>query len=183
MKPSDETILAQTKKWITDVVIACNFCPFAAKEMKRGTVSFKVLQQADRKMVLESVAACFNELQTNGDVETILIIIPGRFPNFLLYLDLVDTVQSFLEAEGHEGIYQLASFHPAYMFAGTTEADASNYTNRSPYPIIQILREASISKAVKAVKDVAGIPDRNIAFTERVGLEHMITLRQACLDL
>ena len=179
---SNETIIAQTTKWITDVVIACNFCPFAAKEMKKGTVSFSVLQQADKKMVLETAARSFQELITNGDVETILIIMPGRFPNFLVYLDIVDIVQSFLEDEGHEGIFQLASFHPAYLFAGTTESDASNYTNRSPYPVIQILREASISKAVKRFKDIQSIPDNNVAFAKEKGLEQMIALRQACFN-
>ena len=179
----DEIIIAQTKKWITDVVIACNFCPFAAKEMSKGTVSFKVLQQANTKMILENISACFDEMDTNGNVETTLIILPGRFPNFLLYLDLVDIVQSFLEKEGKEGVYQLASFHPAYMFAGTTESDPSNYTNRSPHPIIQILRESSISRAIKKFKDIDGIADRNIVYTRNAGLEQMIALRLSCMQV
>lgn len=178
---TEELIIQQTKKWIIDVVIGCNFCPFAGKEMKNGTVSFKVIQQAHTKLVLETIATCFAELDTNPNVETILVILPGRFPNFLIYLDLVDTVQSFFETEKREGIYQLASFHPAYKFAGTTETDPANYTNRSTYPIIQILREASITKAIDNFKDIEGIPDRNIAFANRVGLEHMIMLRNACL--
>lgn len=151
--------------------------------MKRGTVAFTVLQQADKKMVLETAAKSFEELLTNGDVETLLMIIPGRFPNFLIYLDVVDTVQAFLEAEGYEGTFQLASFHPAYMFSGTTESDASNYTNRSPYPVIQVLRESSITKAVKSFKDIEKIPEKNVAFAHRVGLDHLIALRLACFNV
>lgn len=179
--PPEEIIIQQTKKWITDVVIGCNFCPFAAKEIKKGTVGFKVIANADSRLVLEHIAVSFLELDTNPNVETILIILPGRFPNFIAYLDLVDTVEALLKKEGREGIYQLASFHPAYMFAGTTESDASNYTNRSPHPIIQVLREVSITKAAKSFKDIKGIPGRNIAFADKAGLEYMVALRNACL--
>ncbi len=178
----DDIIIQQTKKWIIDVVIGCNFCPFAAREMKNGTVSFKVIQQADTKLVLETMAAAFQQLDMDKTIETTLLILPKRFPNFLLYLDLLDIVQSFLNSEGKEGVYQLASFHPAYKFAGTTENDPANYTNRSPFPIIQILREASITKVTKKFKDIEGIPDRNVAFANQLGLEHMIALRNACLE-
>jgi hypothetical protein len=133
--------------------------------------------------VLETIAASFTEMDNNPNVETLLVILPETFEKFLSYLDLVDTVQSLLEKEGRAGTYQLASFHPGYMFAGTTENDPSNYTNRSPHPIIQILREASITKAVDNFKDIDGIPDRNVAFAKKAGLAHMISLRNACLVL
>jgi len=179
---SDDIIIAQTKKWIIDVVVGCNFCPFAGKEVSRGSIHYEVLHAADKKKVLQALAIEFLYLDENPGTETSLLILPGSFLIFNEYLDLVEIAESFLKKEGHEGKYQLASFHPLYLFAATTETDPANYTNRSPYPMLHLLREASITKAVDNYPGIENIPLQNIDFTTKKGLNYMQSLKDACIN-
>ena len=113
--------------------------------------------------------------------ETSFIIFPNTFQQFNDYLDIVAVAEKLLEQNGYEGIYQVASFHPLYLFAGSTENDAANYTNRSVYPMLHLLREASIDKALQNYKHPGNIPDTNINFAREKGLLYMKMLRDACL--
>jgi hypothetical protein len=176
---SNETIIAHTKKWIGDVVVGCNFCPFAAREVKRGSIHYEVINTTNTERVLESLVIQFNQLDSNAEIETALIILPEGFSNFDEYLALAAIADELLLAEKYEGIYQLASFHPQYLFADSNEDDPANYTNRSPYPMLHILREESLSKAIDSYTDIDGIPQRNIEFAQRKGLQHMKLLWQA----
>jgi hypothetical protein len=176
---SNETIIAHTKKWIGDVVVGCNFCPFAAREVKRGSIHYEVINTTNTERVLESLVIQFNQLDSNAEIETALIILPEGFSNFDEYLALAAIADELLLAEKYEGIYQLASFHPQYLFADSNEDDPANYTNRSPYPMLHILREESLSKAIDSYTNVDGIPQRNIEFAQRKGLQHMKLLWQA----
>lgn len=178
----DERIIAQTKKWIIDVVVGCNFCPFAGREVKQGTIHYEVLHTAEKKLVLEALANAFLFLDKNPAVETSLLILPESFKIFKAYLDLVELADSLLEKEGYEGIYQLASFHPLYLFAGAAGDDPANFTNRSPYPMLHLLREASVTKAVDNYPGIKNIPQQNIAFATKKGLEHMQLLKDACMN-
>jgi hypothetical protein len=168
-----ERIIAQTKKWITDVVVGCNFCPFAAKELRRNTVHYKVLDNATTLTALEAVLTLLRHLDDDNNTETSFLILPGSFPLFDAYLDLVDLAEKLLAKENYEGIYQVASFHPQYIFAGSRDDDPSNYTNRSPYAMLHFLREASVSKAVDSYPAINEVPERNIAFTREKGLVYM----------
>lgn len=171
-----ETVIAKTKKWIIDVVVDCNFCPFAAREVKRDSIHYEVLHNATAESVLESVMISFQKLDENENIETSLLILPGSFQSFDDYLQLLEMTNSLLEEQDYEGIYQIASFHPDYLFAGSTNEDPSNYTNRSPYPMLHFLREDSVSKAIDGYPDIDEVPNRNIAFTQEKGLQYMIQL-------
>lgn len=171
--PESDIVITQTKKWIKDVVVGCNFCPFAAKEFNRGSIHYKVLYQATTKSVLEALALAFHQLDSNEAIETTLLIMPDSFGLFDDYLQLVDMAETLLANENYEGIYQVASFHPAYLFEGSNDADPSNYTNRSPHPMLHLLREDSVSKAVDNFPDIDEVPNRNIAFTKAKGLLFM----------
>ena len=177
----DNIIIEHTKKWITDVVAGCNFCPFAGRELVRGSIYYKVLENAGTRAVLEAVVAAMQQLDEEPSIETTLLILPGSFENFDEYLDLVEDAEALLEKEGYEGIYQLASFHPRYLFAGSAESDASNYTNRSPYPMLHFLREESVSKAVDGYPGIEEVPDRNIQFAHEKGLLYMQQLLANCI--
>ena len=179
-QPCTANIIAQTKKWITEVVVGCNFCPFAASELLKESIHYEVLENADIQKVLEAVAAAMQQLNDEPNIETTLLILPFSFLNFYEYLDLVEDAETLLEKEGYEGIYQLASFHPAYLFAESTEDDPSNYTNRSPYPMLHFLREESVSKAVDSYSNIDEVPKRNIKFTHEKGLIYMQQLLAAC---
>lgn len=174
-------IVAQTKKWITDVVVGCNFCPFAARELKRGSIQYQVIQSAERKDVLEALAQAFNELDANKKIETTILILPNGFDKFSNYLQLAELAESLLKKEGYEGIYQVAGFHPQYIFAGSSGDDPANYTNRSPYPMLHLLREESLSLAIDNYPGTENIPQKNIEYANAKGLAYMQLLREACM--
>ena len=166
-------IIGQTKKWIADVVIGCNFCPFAAKEVKRNTILYEVNFAEQQKEVLQNLLSLFIKMDDDKNVETAILILPNGFKVFTNYLDLVEDAENFLAKENYEGVYQLASFHPQYLFAGSNDNDPANYTNRSPYPMLHILREESLSKAIDNHPNVDDIPQNNIDFANAKGLNFM----------
>lgn len=178
-----ETIIAQTKKWIVDVVIGCNFCPFAAREVKRNSIHFEVLEEGKVEPVINALSAILSKMDDDVSMETSFLILPNGFNSFSSYLKLVDAAERFLNKNGYEGVYQVASFHPDYLFAGSTLNDPANYTNRSPYPMLHILREESLSRAIESYPDTNKIPEKNIAFAKQKGLLYMQTLRAACMDV
>ncbi len=115
-------------------------------------------------------------MDKDTEIETSLLIFPHYFLNFNDYLDFVALSEDLLSVSGYEGIYQLATFHPNYCFADVLPTDISNYTNRSPYPILHILRESSIEKAIDYYGDTSKIPDNNIATMHKLGLDKLIEL-------
>ena len=174
-------VIAQTKKWIVDVVIGCNFCPFAAREIKRDTIYYEV---TSAKTLDEGIKLFLNEcrrLDTDNTIETSFLIFPDSFQSFDEYLYLVAQAEKVIKQRDYEGIYQVASFHPLYCFAGSPANDAANYTNRSPYPMLHLLREEKIEQALEKYPDPEAIPDRNIRFAREKGEAYMKMLRDACL--
>jgi len=165
--------ITATSNWIIDVVIGCNFCPFAAREVNKKSVQYEVLEGADTEAVLNATARILMAMDEDESIATALLILPEGFDDFESYLDLVSTTEQLLEEEDYEGIYQVASFHPQYMFAGSNEEDPSNYTNRSPYPMLHFLREDMVSQAVDAFPDIDEVPIRNIQFAKEKGLRYM----------
>ncbi|MEP6796151.1 MAG: DUF1415 domain-containing protein [Saprospiraceae bacterium] len=180
---SDDIIVTQTVAWIKSVVIGCNFCPFAAKALLRKSIRYVVLPNATVEAALETLAREFQFLDVSEDVETTLIILPNDFTDFDSYLDLVGIAEEFVSLQGYEGVYQIASFHPEYCFEGSDKDDPANYTNRSVYPMLHILREESITQAIENYPDPEGIPKRNIEYANQKGLRYMQLLRAACFDL
>ena len=180
MMHTAEQIISQTKKWIAEVVIGCNFCPFAAKVVKQKTVLYKATTASSPESCLESFLEEITRLENDDGIETSILILPNAVDNFSDYLDLVSVAEKLLSKKGYDGIYQIASFHPLYQFADSSENDAANYTNRSIYPMLHILRETSIDKALENYTDPDSIPERNIKFTREKGLVYMKMLRDAC---
>ena len=177
----EEQVITQTKKWITDVVIGCNFCPFAARVIKQDAVFFKVETSTATNICLETFLQEVTRLDNDQIIETSFLIFPDTFKNFNDYLDLVSVAEKLLKQYKYSGIYQLASFHPHYRFAGAPEDDAANYTNRSVYPMLHLLRESSIDKALEHYDDPESIPDRNIDFAREKGIVYMKMLRDSCM--
>jgi len=173
--------IIQTVNWIKKVVIGCNFCPFAAKALTKKTVRYVVKEITDFKSALTALAEEFEFLNSNLNIETTFIIFSFGFTDFLQYLDLIDKGERLLLKENYEGVYQLASFHPKYLFAGSNENDPANYTNRSPYPMLHILREDSITKALENFDDPDSIPEKNIEFAETKGITYMKMLAASCI--
>ena len=163
-----------------EVVVGCNFCPFAAREMKRNAVHYKVETSTELNICLETFINECMLLDNDTNIETGFIIFPNAFQQFDDYLDLVDYAEQLLKEKGYEGVYQVASFHPLYMFVDTTPDDAANYTNRSIYPMLHLLREESIEQALLHYDHPEQIPARNIRFAHEKGEAYMKMLRDSC---
>ncbi|MHA4807248.1 DUF1415 domain-containing protein [Flavitalea flava] len=176
-----DKVIEQTRTWIDTVVVGCNFCPFAAREVKQRTIYYQVEPAIDKKTCLESFMKECLRLDREESIETSFLILTNGFQQFDDYLDLVSLAEELLKKSGYEGVYQVASFHPLYRFGGAKANDAANYTNRSIYPMLHLLREASIEKALERFPDPGQIPDRNISFARGKGEAYMKKLREDCL--
>jgi hypothetical protein len=170
-----------TRCWVEKVVVGLNFCPFAKREVDQDKVRYAVNESKDWASVLSGLNDEFAELDQNPQVETTLYILPYGFESFFDYLDLVDLAERLVIEQGYEGVYQVASFHPDYCFSGSDEQDPANYTNRSPYPMLHLIREASLEKALAKYPDPDAIPENNVALARSKGLTAMQALRQACM--
>jgi len=179
--PTEQQAIDATRKWITDVVIGLNFCPFASREMKLGTVHFATCYENSLTNTLEAFKAEVVRLDTEKSIKTSVLILPDGFGDFEDYLDLVDDAEKWLKKNNYNGVYQVASFHPQYVFSGSTERDAANYTNRSPYPMLHLLREDSLSKILEKNPNTEQIPENNISLARKKGLLQMKSLLSACM--
>jgi len=181
MNISNDKIIEQTNNWIKSVVIDCNFCPFAARAVMKKTIRYIVKHDVTMNDSLIALKEELDYLETDTDIETSFIIFANDFTDFDGYLDLVKKSERLLKKENYDGVYQIASFHPDYCFAGEDEDDAANYTNRSIYPMLHILREESLTKALSLYPNPELIPQHNIDFARQKGLQYMQMLRLACL--
>ncbi len=179
---ASQQIIDQTRRWIKDVVVCCNFCPFAANAIKQHTVHYQVEESNDIETCLESLLTEAARLDNDVNIETIFLIFPNTFQQFDNYLNMVSVAEKLLKQKGYEGIYQLASFHPLYLFADSLETDAANYTNRSIFPMLHLLRETSIDRVLEHYNHPEKIPDNNIQFARKKGLTYMKMLRDTCVQ-
>ena len=161
------TIITQTQKWIANVVVGCNFCPFAAREVKNNTIFYAVEAASDKATCLKTLATELERLDNDASIATSFLIVPNGYADFYEYLHLVELAEKLINKLGYEGVYQVASFHPQYLFAGSTPNDAANYTNRSPYPMLHLLREEQMEQALENFAEPERIPERNIAFAAK----------------
>lgn len=177
MALSRQLVIQQTKNWVKEVVIGLNLCPFAASVFEEDRIRYTVINDGgtadSMAMHLQHLADSFTELDNTDAYETSLLIYPDAYRQFDDYLDFLDIANQLLEELNYSGIYQLASFHPDYRFADSSENDASNYTNRSPYPMLHLLRERSIEKAVASYPDIEQVPENNIKKLQAIGYQEM----------
>jgi hypothetical protein len=165
-----------TKQWLDEIIVGLNFCPFAKKEFVNNTIFYHLsdLEQV-KPALLELIEQC-HHLQQSDDIETTLIIFSEGFRSFERYLDLIDYGNDLLIHSGFEGIFQLASMHPEYCFADDDFDKASNFTNRSPYPMIHIIREKSMAKVLSIYKQPEQIPEKNMLLAEQKGSHYFKTI-------
>ncbi|MFP5402389.1 MAG: DUF1415 domain-containing protein [Gammaproteobacteria bacterium] len=161
----DEQIIADVEQWLDEVVIGLDLCPFAARPRREKRVRIAVSHATTPEALLDDLQAELERLADApaGELETTLLAIPDMLEDFADYNDFLDAVDLWVEQFGWEGELQVASFHPQYQFADTEADDPGNLTNRSPWPLLHIIREDSLEKAIEHYPDVDGIPERNIA--------------------
>ena len=169
--PPQEDPIAATRLWLERAVIGLNLCPFAKAVHAKAQVRW-VLGEADTpEALLETLGAELLLLRDAPpeEVDTTLIVHPRVLGDFLDYNDFLEEADALVAELGLEGVLQVASFHPHYQFAGSHPDDIENFTNRSPYPTLHLLREDSVSRAVAAFPDPDAIVDRNIDTLRRLG--------------
>jgi hypothetical protein len=169
---SDDVIDA-TRRWLERAVIGLNLCPFAKAVLAKQQVRFAVSEARDTDALLADLIVEMQRLRDAdpAELDTTLLIHPQVLGDFLDYNAFLDVAEATLAALSLEGVLQIASFHPDYRFAGTEADDPTNATNRSPYPVLHLLREDSVARAVAAFPDPDEIVQRNLATMERLGLE------------
>ena len=173
--------ISSTEAWVKNVIVKYNICPFAKREMDRGSIRYVEEKATEVESVLETLIKECQFLDEQPQTETTLLILSGMGVDFDAFLDLVYLSNHLLQMNRYEGIYQLAHFHPDYCFEGDPEDAASNYSNRSPLPTLHIIRETSMENAIEAHPDVDAIPERNIAFLNKKGSSFFASLLASCL--
>lgn len=166
-----DSSIQRVANWLDEVVIKQNFCPYAKAPRANGHIRFCATETTSTQAVLELVAQELKTLDRNPEIETTLIIIENYLQDFFDYLDVLDIAQGCLSKWGYEGVYQLASFHPHYIFEGESLHSASHYTNRSPYPLFHIIREKSIEEVIKRDDQGDKIAQRNIIHANQLGVD------------
>jgi len=177
-----ENIINQTRTWLASFIINYNICPFAKREYDKESIRYAVIESADIEQCLESVIKECLQLDSGTEIETTLIIFPNNFNHFDDYLDFLNIAETLLIDQGFEGTYQLASFHPDYCFEGEKQDDPANYTNRSPYPMLHLIREKSLENALSSYPHPEKIPERNISLTRQLGREKLQAILQECYN-
>ena len=170
---SAAAVIAMTREWIEKAIIGLNLCPFAKTVYANDRIRYCVSEAQTEDALLVDLTRELRGLQAADPqtCETVLLIHPGVLNDFLDYNDFLDVADATVEALGLTGEIQIASFHPRYQFADSGPDDVENYTNRSPYPMLHLLREESVERAALAAPDVDAIAERNIETLRRLGLE------------
>jgi hypothetical protein len=173
MTPDQDTVIHDTQRWLTTAVIGLNLCPFAKAVHVKNQIRYKVSEATEPEGLLQDL---IQELILLRDadpeqIDTTLLVHPQVLHDFFDFNDFLDVVDAALEELDLGGIIQVASFHPDYQFSDTDPDDIENYSNRSPYPTLHLIRESSIAQAVSAIPNAEDIYETNIATLRQLGHE------------
>lgn len=187
MQPTYTTaeIIEATRHWLEKAVIGLNLCPFAKSVHVKNQIRYAVSNACDVETLYRDLVDELNTLNGSDPamIDTILLVHPWVLNDFIDYVDFLDVAEGTVKALGLEGEIQIASFHPQYQFADTKPTDITNYTNRSPFPTLHLLRESSIARAVAAFPDASEIFERNIETMRRLGHQGWQALNIDCMAL
>lgn len=178
--PTADEVISATRAWVDKAVIGLNLCPFAKAVQVKGQIRYVASQATTPEALAEELARELLQLQATPaeETDTTLLIHPRVLNDFLEFNDFLDIADRILASLGLEGELQIASFHPDYQFADAAPDAIDNYTNRSPYPTLHLIRESSLDKAVAAFPDAADIFEKNIETIRRLGFAGWQALMQ-----
>jgi uncharacterized protein len=169
---NEALVLQQTRLWLEKAVIGLNLCPFAKAVYVKNQIRLVVSKARHADDFLEELDRELDLLVATpaSEIDTTLLIHPTLFEDFLDFNDFLEIAEGVVDEHELDGVVQLASFHPKFQFDGTEESDISNYTNRSPFAMLHLLREESVQRAVQAFPQADAIFESNIATLEKLGL-------------
>ena len=169
-----------TQRWIQSFVVELNLCPFAHHVTARDVIRYTACANESLQDILHALHEEMDWLDSDPETETSFLILTSGMKDFSDFNDCLAMAQELLVMMNWVGRYQLVGFHPHHQFDGTDPDDAENYTNRSPYPMVHILRESSVTQAVDATENIALIPKRNTDTLNQLGVEVLIKRWQDC---
>ncbi|MGJ7458912.1 DUF1415 domain-containing protein [Halomonas sp. MA07-2] len=181
-EPHQDQALAATRAWVETFVVARNVCPFAGREVAGDTIRYVVVKAGDWERALLLLVAECERLDETPAIETTLLVLTPGLDDFDDYLDFLAIAEALLADQGFEGTYQLASFHPDYCFEGAEQEDAANFTNRSPFPMLHLLRETGLEQALEHYPNPEAIPERNVATMRELGHQALAAALAALRD-
>jgi hypothetical protein len=172
----DVAVIDHTRRWIRFIVIDLNLCPFAERVFQGEKIRYVVSRAADETALAADLTRELGTLAAAplSRVVTTLLIHPHVLGDFLNYNDFLDTAEALVDELNLTGVIQIASFHPDYQFADTDPEAVENYTNRSPYPMLHLLREESVSEVAGDAEELVAIPRRNIETLRALGKEKIL---------
>ncbi|MEO6281528.1 DUF1415 domain-containing protein [Roseateles sp.] len=168
---NQQQVINDTRNWVVKAVIGLNLCPFAKAVHVNERIRYVVSDATDPEALLKDLARELLALNRADpeEVDTTLLIHPGVLADFLDFNDFLDAADALVEELKLDGVLQIADFHPDYQFEGNEPDDIANYTNRSPYPTLHLLREESIERAVESMPDTASIYENNLDTLGKLG--------------
>ena len=178
--PAEDPSITETRAWVERVVIGLKLCPFAPAPALKGTIRYAMSEAETPEALLEDLATELQRLveAPPEQLETTVLVHPRVLQDFVDFNDFLDIADEALQTMGLEGEIQIASFHPQYQFADTGPDDIGNETNRSPYPTLHLLREASVARAVESFGDTHSISAANLATLEKLGAEGLEAVKR-----
>lgn len=181
---NEPLVISATTRWIKDIVVAMNLCPFAAPVVEQERIYYSVSDAEDEGLLyldLMRALDCFQQMDREVASTGFMILSKG-LTDFTVFNDFFDLVEQILDESGLNGVIQIVGFHPDYRFEGSDETDPANYTNRSPYPMFHLILEDDLESAVAAHPDPTGIPEHNIRLLRELGLAEMQRRLAACVN-
>ena len=177
----NDDIVTQVRQWLETLVVGLNLCPFAKRELVKDRVRFSVSAASDEWQLMADLEDELKLLEENPAIETTMLIHPLVLGDFAAYNQFLNLADRLLDQLKLRGIFQIASFHPQYVFAGSNANDVENFTNRAPYPLLHLLREASLERAIANYADAELIPERNMALMRELGRNRLEALLRSCM--
>ncbi len=177
-----DAVVQQVQAWLQQVVVGLNLCPFAAAPMRRQQIRYRVVSEQGEEAILEALAAELHYLHSQPELETSLLILPDQLSDFADYNQFLDWVDALIAGAGWEGVFQVASFHPDYCFAGAAEDDVENWTNRSPYPLLHLIREDRLEAMLDRYPNADAIPETNMETLRNLSADQRRQLFPHCFS-
>ncbi|MBT8448191.1 MAG: DUF1415 domain-containing protein [Gammaproteobacteria bacterium] len=175
-----ECCISQSRRWVEGFIQKRNICPFATKVITEQQLAYRCFDNNDVEYCLTEIFVLLRKMQEQASPETMLIILPAWQEDFDGFLEVCEIARELLAAHELQNEFQFATFHPKYLFQNEAPDSPSHYTNRSPWPMLHIIRQSSISNALRHYPDPESIPDKNIKTMHRLGSDY---LRQQLLRI
>ncbi|MEM6767387.1 MAG: DUF1415 domain-containing protein [Bacteroidota bacterium] len=184
MAEEDDIAIHRSQAWIKTFVLGMGLCPFAKPAWDTGRIYYQLCMEDAPDKIIEAMLHLWEKILNHSqeEIETAILILPAALADFEAYLDMLEILNELLEEAELAGVLQIASFHPDYQFEGILPHAAENFTNRSPYPMFHILREVSVSAAVRRHPNVEQVPERNIQKMEQIGTKKIKALLKGIWD-